>query len=98
MLSRLLVSLGHYVRTAHSIASARAMCQSEPFDLLLCDVGLPDGDGTVLADLARDCKARAIAMTGYTPDSHALERFDSHLQKPVDFNVLANVIERVTSE
>lgn len=39
---------GHALDQAGSVAAAWSMLQAEPFDLLLLDLGLPDGDGTEL--------------------------------------------------
>src|SRR5688500_1837190 len=44
-LARLLRLLGHTVKTAAGIAPALTLAQQERFDLLLCDIALPDGSG-----------------------------------------------------
>src|SRR5689334_23168587 len=64
VVKKLLERMGHEVTTAATLAEAHRICQSQQFDLFLCDIGLPDGDGWELAALARDCGARAIALTG----------------------------------
>jgi len=55
---------GHAVDTAGTLAAGWAALCAEPFDLLLLDLGLPDGDGASL--LAR---LRA-APAGGLPDAH----------------------------
>lgn len=55
---------GHAVDTAATLAAGWAALAAEPFDLLLLDLGLPDGDGSTL--LAR---LRAAAAGGL-PDPH----------------------------
>ncbi len=55
---------GHAVDTAATLAAGWAALCAEPFDLLLLDLGLPDGDGASL--LAR---LRAAAP-GAQPDPH----------------------------
>lgn len=39
---------GHAMDHAGNVAAAWSMLQAEPFDLVLLDLGLPDGDGTAL--------------------------------------------------
>lgn len=55
---------GHAVDTAGTLAAGWAALCAEPFDLLLLDLGLPDGDGASL--LAR---LRAAPAAGL-PDAH----------------------------
>src|SRR5215207_7147399 len=64
-LSRLLALRGHDVATAATLSAARALCERGHFEFVICDLGLPDGDGCELADIARGCGAKAIALTGY---------------------------------
>ena len=59
-----LVRQGHAVDTAGTLAAGWAALCAEPFDLLLLDLGLPDGDGASL--LAR---LRATPPGGL-PDAH----------------------------
>ena len=65
---------GHRVSVAHSVAEALQAGQSDPPDLLLLDLKLPDGDGLdVVRSLAkRGVKPRAtVALTGRDdPESH----------------------------
>ena len=42
---RLLISHGHFVTRAAGAASALAAAEREQFDLLICDLALPDGNG-----------------------------------------------------
>jgi CheY-like chemotaxis protein len=58
---------GHRVTTTGSIADTVAAASAEPVDLLLLDLGLPDGDGlAVLAELTtREALPRvSVALTG----------------------------------
>ena len=47
---RFLSSQGHEVQIATDIASAIKLAFARPFDLLLSDLGLPDGTGLELID------------------------------------------------
>jgi DNA-binding response OmpR family regulator len=99
---RALLSLcGYYVIVAHTtqqgIESAR---QLEPH-IVLCDIGLPDGDGytvgSVLRQSSHSTAARLIAVTGYGDAEHRLRSFaagfDQHLVKPVDPRVLLHELQ-----
>jgi CheY-like chemotaxis protein len=98
-LDRWLKSKGHRTRSAGSCAEALALCEAEQFDLLIVDIGLPDGDGwELLGRVRRTCATPAIALTGYgRADDVARSRaagFDAHLTKPVEFAELAAIMPR----
>ena len=52
---RLLVSHGHMVIRASGAASALAAAEREMFDLVICDMRLPDGSGLDLLPGLRSC-------------------------------------------
>jgi CheY-like chemotaxis protein len=90
---------GYDVRVADGVTSALAAAD-EPFDLLISDIGLPDGSGL---DLIRALSARGpvkgIALSGFGMDAD-LQRsreagFLRHLTKPVNGAVLQEVIESI---
>ena len=47
-LSRILGRSGHQVTAAHNLETAVSMASEKPFDLLVSDIGLPDGTGIEL--------------------------------------------------
>ena len=102
-LSRLLRRAGHEVRGASSLGEAREMMAEELFDLLISDLGLPDGSGL---DLVREGGDRLpptrIALSGYGMESDVRAcldaGFQSHLTKPVDWPRLARTIRELTAE
>lgn len=95
-LRQLLALCGYRVTVAHtSRAGLDAATRLQPH-IVLCDIGLPDQDGYVVASVLRQnantSSARLIAVTAR---SGARERrlalaagFDEHLVKPVDPRVL----------
>jgi signal transduction histidine kinase/CheY-like chemotaxis protein len=101
ILARLLRQVGHDVTTAASLDEALA-APIETIDLVVSDLGLPDGNGL---DLMRRVKARreipGIALTGFgTEDDIRRSReagFAAHLTKPIDFEKLNFLIQQVTS-
>ena len=101
IMARLLRSYGYTVATAGDVKTALREAEAAEFDLLISDIGLPDGSGW---DLVRDVLAKrsvkAIAVSGYGTEAD-VERsreagFSTHLTKPIDPKSLGEVIERVT--
>jgi len=101
ILSRLLRTEGYAVETVADIASALDRVNRSGFDLLISDLGLPDGSGM---DLMRQLVAsnqpiKAIALSGYGMDDNIRRSreagFAEHLVKPVNFPQLQAAIERV---
>ena len=62
-MGRLLTRLGHRVAVADSVAAAVDLATAGEFDLLVSDLGLPDGSGLDLMRRLRPMKG--IALTGY---------------------------------
>jgi PAS domain S-box-containing protein len=95
-LQALLGQVGHDVSVARSVAEARALLARQTFDVLLSDMGLPDGDGIdVLRHFRANGNGIAIALTGYGMYDD-VERclaagFAEHMTKPLNFDRL-NVI------
>lgn len=101
VLTRLLNLSGYEVACAGTYAAALEMCQQQNFDLLISDVGLPDGSGLQLMReiLARQCTSRGIAVSGYGSEKDVEDSlqagFSLHLVKPVAFDTLRDAIQRV---
>ena len=53
VLSHLLRDMGYEVATAGTVDSAKCILESQPFDLLISDIGLPDGSGLDVVRQAR---------------------------------------------
>jgi two-component system CheB/CheR fusion protein len=97
-LARLLRSLGYEVRNADGYRSAMAAAAAERFDLLLCDIGLPDGNGCdLLRELRASCGLDGIAVSGHVrpEDINRSQKagFLIHLTKPVVFEQLKSAVE-----
>ena len=102
ILSRLLGKCGHEVSTADSGQSALKLMETERFDALISDIGLPDSSGY---ELVREAKRRqpvqGIALSGFGMEEdvrRSLEAgFDYHLTKPVEFQELRGLLQRICS-
>ena len=98
VLARALRRRGCHVTVASSVATALEEFARQPADLLICDIGLPDGSGwDVIRKLRETSQAKAIAVTGYGMDSDIEKSkaagFDTHVTKPIDFPELEHIIE-----
>ena len=63
--SRLLGRNGFSVTVAATLDEARHLLNEGDFEVLVADIGLPDGDGWELGPLAARRGAIAVALTGY---------------------------------
>jgi len=102
MMQMVLTAEGHTVETAGDVAAALELAGQQPFDLLLSDLGLPDGSGH---DLMRQLRERGqalpgIALSGYgQQDDIRRSRetgFAAHLTKPASRETLIATIVAVT--
>lgn len=103
VMSRLLEREGHEVKTAATVRAALDILQSTQLDLLVSDLGLPDGNGfQVMRELAKISKAKGIAVSGYGMEDDlersSLAGFSAHLTKPINVQELQETIQLVTSE
>ena len=102
-LERLLGRRGHQVTAAATLAEGRKLAAGDSFDLLLSDLGLPDGSGEELMKEVRETKhLKGIALSGYGMEEdiqRSLEAgFAAHLTKPINIEALDQAIERTWRE
>jgi PAS domain S-box-containing protein len=98
ILSKLLTSLGCTVTTAASVTEAVQAAERQSFDLLLSDIGLPDGSGIdVMKRLAR-YNIRGVALSGFGQDEDLRRSreagFESHLTKPISVTMLQAILRK----
>jgi CheY-like chemotaxis protein len=99
---RLLAGLGHTVTLTHTLAAALEAVAAGNFDLVLSDLGLPDGTGYDLMDfIRREKPVPGIALSGYAMDEDVRRStaagFAAHITNPVNFDGLLAVIDEVTA-
>ncbi|MDQ6625344.1 MAG: ATP-binding protein, partial [Verrucomicrobiota bacterium] len=97
VLRRLLAKQGHEVHAAMNVQAALALAATQVFDLVISDIGLPDGNGVdLMVQLTREYGLRGIALSGYGMEEDLARTknagFLAHLVKPVDFERLNRVI------
>jgi len=96
----LLERRGYSVDTAWDVASGLEHARTREYDLLISDIGLPDGSGLDLMRAIRAFKPLpGIALSGFGMEddirrSHEAG-FSEHLIKPVNFQALQDAIQRV---
>ena len=99
-LGKLLRMVGYEVGVADGYQAALEAGKANRFDLVLCDIGLWDGDGcALLQELKRIQDIKGIAVTGYGMKDD-VERclaagFKIHVLKPLHYENLLNVIDEV---
>jgi hypothetical protein len=103
VMSRLLGNLGHHVTIANSVASGLDAVAANPFDLLLSDIGLPDGTGMdFIRQVRKTSSLPAIALTGFGMEEDVAKcreaGFNHHLTKPVNFQRLESIIDNAAGD
>lgn len=99
-LNHLLSALGHEVRSATSVRGAMELARANSFDLLISDLGLPDGTGLELMRQVNQLRpTKGIAVTGRDEpgDLRDCENagFAARLTKPTDLPRLLATIQQV---
>jgi len=102
-LQRLLNRSGYEVTAAESVSTALQKADEGTFDLLVSDIGLPDGTGYDLMSAMRDrFGTRGIAFSGFGMDQDVQKSlqagFSAHLTKPVDFERLKEAMSQALSQ
>ena len=105
LMSRVLMAEGHEVTVAGSVAAGLAAVERAAgrLDLLISDLGLPDGTGH---DLMRQLRQRGqtipgIALSGFGAaadmEKSKAAGFSEHLVKPITPDLIADAILRITT-
>ena len=106
VMQRLLSRCGYDVTAADGVSSALRACAAapQPFDIIVSDIGLPDGSGL---DLIRQLRVQfpavpSVAISGFGMDEdHRRSReagFSAHLTKPIDLAALRATIDRLAAQ
>jgi len=97
--SRLLDMTGYQVKVAIDFRSALSLAERERFDLLVCDIGLPDGSGLdLMRALSSQYKMPGVAVSGFGMPTDIAEcqaaGFCEHVLKPATFEKLKTAIDK----
>ena len=96
-LSYLLKRRGCQVAVAPCVAEAQKLVREQTFDLVISDIGLPDGNGyALMAELRDSFGLKGIALSGYGMEADVVQGqkagFVSHLTKPVRIEALEKIL------
>jgi CheY-like chemotaxis protein len=89
---------GHTVVAERTGASGRQRAMGEPWDLIICDIGLPDVNGFLVARQLRQAGVDAplIALSGFATDEDRslglASGFDNYLTKPIQASALRDEV------
>lgn len=103
LLSMQLGRAGLEVATATTAREGLRKARREDFDVVLCDLGLPDVPGFEFAERLRTVASSdelpLVALTGYgdakTRRRAADAGFDEHMIKPIDIDELLDLLRRI---
>lgn len=103
MMRMVLTEEGHAIEMAGDVATALQLAERHTFDLLVSDLGLPDGSGH---DLMRELRARGHKFPGIALSSYGQEDdiqrsreagFAAHLTKPASREAVVEAVVSVTA-
>jgi DNA-binding NtrC family response regulator len=100
-LAEFLTDEGYDVAMAGNVAAALRHARQRDFQVAICDVQLPDGDGLELLRRLQQFNANisGLIITAYATVENAVEAFKSgafdYLVKPVIFDDVANKLKRL---
>jgi CheY-like chemotaxis protein len=102
VMERLLKHIGCSVISAGGVQEAMSLAERQDFDLLVTDLGLPDGSGIQIMEKLKLSKTvRGIAISGLGQEEDLRRSraagFEMHLTKPINFPTLKEAILRMSA-
>jgi two-component system CheB/CheR fusion protein len=103
LLCLMVEALGHAVVAAETMDQALHALAHEPYDVLISDIGLPDGDGWELMRRLNGRQPRyAVALSGFSMNADCARShevgFRHHLVKPHGIEQLPSVLREAARE
>ncbi len=89
---------GYIAVSAHSIAAAKEICETQESDLVLLDVNLPDGEGFVFCEWLRErSRVPVLFLTARDMEEDALKGYElgaeDYVTKPFSMKILLKKID-----
>jgi PAS domain S-box-containing protein len=102
VMTTLLEMVGHDVKAAPDLRTARRLAEGHSFDLVVSDIGLPDGSGLdLMRELRERYGLRGIAVSGFGMEEDLRRSHEAgfleHLVKPVDVDKLKAALARAAT-
>jgi DNA-binding response OmpR family regulator len=99
-LARLLRKMGHRVSVAGGMGAALDLAGRLEFDLLISDIGLPDGSGLELMRRVREVRPMpGVALSGYGTEADVRQSLEAgfiqHLTKPINIEQLKGLVGKL---
>ena len=104
MLCRRIHDMEHKTTCAHNLSQGLKVASESPFDIVLLDVRLPDGNGLDLVRTIRQEGASfpVVVLTAFGSIPNAVSAMrdgaNDYIEKPVDLDQLTFIIERNLEE
>jgi signal transduction histidine kinase/CheY-like chemotaxis protein len=103
VLAHMLEGRGFRVLTAASLAESRAVAAQNRIEILISDIGLPDGTGyELMVELSAKYPVKGIALTGYGMEHDLADSrrsgFAAHLTKPVSIQAVNEALTALLKE
>ena len=94
---------GRTIRLAHTLADARAQLAAEPFDLMVLDLNLPDGNGlTLLEELRRTSDLPVLILSANDMEMDQVtgleQGADDYVTKPFSLAILRARVNNLLRE
>ena len=101
VLKHLLTRDGHSVTTAGAVKEGLATFQADEFEVVICDLGLPDGTGLeLMRSIQSHRSVPAVALSGYGMEDDLQKckeaGFRAHLLKPVKIDQLRQILNQIS--
>lgn len=99
IMRRLLQSLNYNVDSAFSVKEAIEKVNSQHFNIVISDIGLPDGSGLQVAEHLKGSATKCVALSGFGMEDDIIKSreagFLDHLVKPINFEAMQEIINKL---
>lgn len=102
-IAELLRALNHSVTVADSLSTARSVLDQQPWDVMLIDLMLPDGNGLELLDELGDARPRQVVIiTGHPGIKSTIRQLHGpglrYLTKPLDVKEVTAIVDAIDTD